>query len=295
MTRARLPLLLPLLAVAACQTQRRPLDGFDTQPPGSMLLDFSNPASNILEVWPIFDLPTTPQRRFIPRLNGQDVALMTSDEGFYDYYYLDLSGWTGGWGIGLTGVPPGTYTVELVDENGQSFGQTAPLLVPPRPGPTDLYPQDPAAILAHYSGHQATWIVDPSTQDADPTTDEITVTNLLDEDVAVQRCAVSNEKPTSCTSVGTVAPGADFLTVETLAALSVKDDHQALFIQRASDPSQFYQRDLLQGTGSLFFGGSCQIERILVHGIPSVSDPTNVTGFMEFAMSSCLGYASGGN
>ena len=37
MTRARLSLLLPLLAIAGCATERKPLTGFDKQPPGILL------------------------------------------------------------------------------------------------------------------------------------------------------------------------------------------------------------------------------------------------------------------
>ena len=70
-------------------------------------------------------------------------------------------------------------------------------------------------------------------------------------------------------------------------------DHQALFIQLASDASQSYQRDLVQGTGaSSTFGGSCQIERILVHGTRQIGSDSP-TGSTAFAMSSCYGYGTG--
>jgi hypothetical protein len=126
MTRLRLLLLLPLLAIAACQTERRPLTGYYTPPPGILLNQ--NEGLSLL-IWPIFDLPPEEQI-FQPRLNDQGTVIVTSDEGFYDYSTFDLSGWTGGWSNSLNGVPAGTYVVELVDDTGQSWGKSAPLPVP---------------------------------------------------------------------------------------------------------------------------------------------------------------------
>jgi hypothetical protein len=90
--------------------------------------------------------------------------------------------------------------------------------------------------------------------------------------------------------IGTVAPGADFLTVETMAA-STTGDHPAVVLHVASDASHDYQRDLVQQAG--MFGASCQIERILVHGRLAVysNSPDAFTGL---AMSSCYGSGSGG-
>ena len=292
--RARASLLLPLLAMAACQTQRKPLTGFDRPPPGSIVLDSSNQAAGTVDLWPIFDLPQT-QQVFLPRLNGQDAVSVTSDEGFYDYDRLYLQGWTGGFAEWLNGVPPGTYTLELDDSDGQSWGQSAPLLIPsPSPASSAAPAQFPAVIFTNFAGQTGSWTIDPTMQDADPATDEITVTNLVAEDVAVERCLLTAGSRTSCTSVGTVAPGADLSTVETLAAVDSTADHQVLFIHLASDASQSYQRDLIQTGGGLGFGGSCQIERILVHGILPVSSEIQ-TGTTEFAMSSCFGYGSGAN
>jgi hypothetical protein len=97
--------------------------------------------------------------------------------------------------------------------------------------------------------------------------------------------------PTSCTTVGTVSPGADLLTVETLATSS-SADYQALFVQLASDTSQSYERDLVQQESGTF-GASCQIERILVHGERPLPPGYSLTGYTGFAMSSCYGYAKG--
>jgi hypothetical protein len=286
MTRARPFLLLPLLlAVAACQTQRKPLTGFDTPPPGIIL----NGENRVL-LWPIFDLPQETQI-FRPRLNGQDAIVVTSDEGYYDYAKSYLQGWTGGWEQWLSGIPSGTYTVGLTDSAGQSWGQSAPLLISSGPGfstPSTTSPQIPAVLFTHFDGQAGAWTIDPTTQDSDPATDEITMTNLVDEAVVVERCLIAAAGRTSCTPVGTVAPGADLLTVETVASSSM-GDHQALFIHLASDASQSYQRDLVQGSGTS--GSGCQIERILVHGRRlSLSG-----GLTAFAMSSCYGYASGGS
>ena len=115
MTRLRPLLLLPLLAITACQTQRKPLTGYATPPPGILL---STTGSTLL-MWPIFDLPSE-QEIFQPRLNGQGTVIVTSNEGFYDYSKIYLAGWTGGFSEWLNGVPGGTYVVELVDDTGQA-------------------------------------------------------------------------------------------------------------------------------------------------------------------------------
>jgi hypothetical protein len=287
MTRLRPLLLLPLLAIAACDTQKKPLTGYDSPPPGILL----GATGAALQLWAIFDLPPELQV-FEPRLNGQGTVMLTSTfEGVYNYDYdtFPLMGWTGGSMEGLGWFPAGTYVVELVDENtGQSWGQSQPLPVPPS-DPSDLSAQLPTVMFAHFDDQVGSWYVDPTTQDSDPATDEITVTNLLHEDVVVQRCLMTAAGPSSCTSVGTVSAGADLLTVETLATSS-SADYQALFVQLASDASQSYERDLVQQKSGTF-GASCQIERILVHGTRTL--PPGQSSSPEFAMSSCYGYAKG--
>jgi len=290
MTPARASLLLSTaivpLAVAACQTVRKPLRGLDKPPPGSIVLD--DLAGGTVVMWPMFDLPQTEQV-FRSRLNGQDVVHVTSwEEGFYDYSEWSLLGWTGGRSGSLEKVKPDTYVVELVDSTGQSWGQSAPLAIPAVGAAGQL----PAVVFAHFAGKVAAWNIDPATQDADTATDEITVTNLVDADVVVERCLISSGQPSSCTSVGSVAAGADLLTVETMADVSSKDDHQALVIHLASDASQSYQRDLLQAGGNLNFGSTCQMERIVVHGTRRVDDYYGPTTGNAFAMSSCYGYQS---
>jgi hypothetical protein len=291
MTPARACLLLSTailpLAVAACQTVRKPLRGFDKVPPGSILLD-DDPGGTVM-MWPMFDAPQTEQM-FRPRLDGQHIAYLISEEGFYDIYQFPLRGWTGGWSSWIEGIEPGTHVVELVDTAGQIWGRSAPLAVAAGGTPPNFSGQVPAAVFAHFDGKVAAWNIDPATQDADTATDEITVTNLGDADVVVQRCLVSSGHPSSCTSVGTVSPGADLLTVERVMDVSSTDDHQALVIHLASDASQSYQRDLLPGALNFNFGSTCQLERIVVHGTRQVGYASNGTGF---AMSSCYGYQSG--
>ena len=279
-------LLLPLLAIAACETQKKPLTGYDSPPPGILLGE----TGAALQLWPILDLPPG-DKNIEPQLNGQGtVTLNSTSEGFFNYDYVSfpLKGWTGGSMEGLGWFPAGTYVVGLVDEDtGQSWGQSAPLPIPV----SDPSGQLPAVIFAHFDDQVGSWYVDPTTQDSDPATDEITVTNLLHEDVVVQRCLMTAAGPTSCTSVGTVSPGADLLTVETLAASS-SADYQALFVELASDTSQSYERDLVQQESGTF-GASCQIERIMVHGERPLPPGYGFNGYTGFAMSSCYGYASG--
>jgi hypothetical protein len=239
-------------------------------------------------IWPVFELPLEPQT-FRLRLNGRDAAYETSDEGFYDYVNWMMQGWTGGWDNRLAWIPPDTYVVEIVDGAGRSWGQSAPLDIPAGSGPYTPSGQHPGVVLTNFDGQTGSWNIDPATQDADPATDEITVTNLLGEDVVVERCTYADEERTSCTTVGTVAPQADLRTVETLAASS-KADYPGLFVHLASDAGQSYERELVQGSGN--FGSTCQVERILVHGTRSTPGYTP-TGTPTFAMSTCYGYRSG--
>jgi hypothetical protein len=183
--------------------------------------------------------------------------------------------------------------VELADSAGQIWGQSAPLAIPASGSPTDPSGQLLAVVFAHFDGKVASWNIDPATQDADTATDEITVTNMIDRDVVVERCLISSGRLGSCTSVGTVAAGADLLTVESVADFSSKDDgYQALVIHLASDANQSHRRDLLQGSGHFWFGTTCQVERIVVHGTRQVGY-LGQNGDTAFAMSSCYGYQSG--
>ena len=293
MTRARPYLLLPLLAitvlplaVAACATERKPIRGFDKPPPGSIVLD-GDPGGMVM-LWTLFDLPAEPLT-FRARLNGQDAAYETSDQGFYDYVNWMMGGWTGGWDNRLGWIPPDTYVVEFVDSAGRSWGKSAPLHIPAGDDPYNPSGQIPGVVFINFDGQTGSWNIDPATQDADAATDEITVTNLLAEDVVVERCTIADDERTSCTALGTVAPQADLRTVETLVASS-QGGHPGLFIHLASDAGQSYQRDLVEGGGR--FGSTCQIERILVHG--SRGTPVySPTGLTAFAMSTCYGYGSG--
>jgi hypothetical protein len=291
--RASLPLLLAIASAgAACETQKKPIRGFDKQPPGSILLDnLASSGTGSIILLPIFDLPLEPLQIFRARFNGQDAVISTSrEEGFYDYETLYLQGWTGGWPREIRGVPPGSYVVELVDGAGRSWGQSAPLTVFALANVFSPDVQLPGVVFANFDGKVASWNIDPALQDADPATDEITVTNMVDEDVVVKRCLIASGSPTACTPVGTVAPGADLHTVETVVGSSA-DDHHALLVLLASDASQAYQRDLDEESGN--FGPTfCQIERIIFHGKRSQdgSTPTRPTAV---AMSSCYGYQSG--
>ncbi len=72
-----------------------------------------------------------------------------------------------------SGIPPGAYIVELVDSAGQSWGQSAPLPIPAGDGdPYDPRAQIPAVVFTHFDGQVGSWTIDPTTQDADPATDE---------------------------------------------------------------------------------------------------------------------------
>ena len=293
MTPARTLLLstaILTLALAACQTVTKPIRGFDKPPPGSVVLD-SDPGGTVI-LWPMFDLPDT-KVVLRPRLDGQDIVHVT-DDGFYDYYQWPQQGWTGGWHPWLAGIEPGTHVVALVDGAGQTWGQSAPVPIAVGSIPGSGTGQVATLVFANFDGKVTSWFIDPTTQDSDITTDEITVTNMSAADVVVERCLISGGQRSSCTSVGTVAAGADLRTVETMAAAGVrsKDDHQALVIHPASDASQSYQRDLLQGGADFSYGTSCEVERIVVHAWRQVWS-YGVNNGVAVAMSSCFGYEGG--
>jgi hypothetical protein len=301
MTRARASLLL-LLAVAtvatvACETQKKPIRGFDKQPPGSILLDnLANGGTGAMSLWALFDVPLDQQPIFRARFNGQDAVISTSkEEGFYDYATLYVQGWTGAWPNEIRGVPPGSYVVEIVDGSGKSWGQSPPLTVFELANVYSPGVQIPVVVFVNLEGKVGSWTVDPLLQDADPATDEITVSNVVDEDVVVERCLIPSgtaAHPASCTPVGTVAPGADLHTVETVAGSST-DEHQALRIRLASDGSQAYLRELDEGSGNFGNASSlCQVERIIVHGKRSGDIGTSPDG-PSIAVSTCYGYQSG--
>jgi len=269
-----------LLALAACGTEKKPITGFDKQPPGTFLLDPSSSDASLetRALFTIFDETQT----FRVRLNGQELVRLTSppEEGFYDYVMVS---W--GWNLDtlIRGIPPGTYVVELADSTSV-WGQSAPLPIPASDG--SLVGELPTVLFTQ----AGTWTVDPATQDADPATDEITVTNLTKEDAIVQRCLIASGSRTACRDVGTVAPGADLTTVETLASVadsSPAGDHQALFIYLESDATESYQRDLVQLSRDV---GACEVERILVAGTPSTTSFPG--GAPRFAVSSCYGPGS---
>jgi hypothetical protein len=284
--------LLPLLAIAtlACATQKKPLTGFDKLPPGAITLD-ADPGGTVM-MWPMFDLPPTPQP-FRPRLDGQDLVWMTTEDGFYDYFTWTMQGWTGGWNSWLQGIEPGTHVLELVDGAGQLWGRSGPIAVAAGGTPSNPSGQIAAAIFTHFDGNVSALIVDPAAQDADTTTDEITVTNLFSADAVVERCPVSSDKLGDCTPVGTVAPGADLRTVEKVADVAAADDHQALVIRFATDASQSYRRDLRQGvqTPGFYFGSTCQVEQIVLHA-PRMTGYSPAGG-SAIGMSSCYGYLNG--
>ena len=123
-------LLLPLLAIAACETERKPLTGYDKPPPGILLGD----DGAALLLWPIFDLPPERQDHSSPGSTARRTVILTSTfEGFYNYDYVSfpLKGWTGGFGQGLGRFPAGTYVVELVDRHRPELGQVGAAAHPP--------------------------------------------------------------------------------------------------------------------------------------------------------------------
>jgi hypothetical protein len=284
MKRTHPSLLLPLLAIAACQTDKMPLTGFFTPPPGTIVVDQSGglvSGDSAINILPVFALEAP--RTFQVLFNGQK-AIASNGGGVYDYLNWQLQGWTATYANRAVGVPADTYAVEMMDDTGQNWGQSDPLTI--QPNNTGQGRQIPTVILANFGTQVGHWNIDPTTQDADPATTEITVTNLVGADVVVERCVIT-QAGRPCTTVGTVPPGADLVTVETIASDSTTGDRQALIIHLASDVNQSYERDLIQPASSV---GYCEVERILVHGPRALYNFTaNVTAF---ALSSCSGYSA---
>lgn len=263
----RVPALLPLLAlaVAACSTKSVPLFGFDTQPDGSLLLQGS--AGFHLEAVMELDTPRTFRFRF----NGMPgVIYPVGQPGPLDYLKTDVQEWVGGT-VGDAPVPPGTYVVEMVDTSGTSWGQTPPIAVSE---PLDAGSAVAVTIIfVHLDGRATTWVLDPSTQDSDPATIETTVSNLSPDDVPVKQCQLTGDggAPT-CTSLGTVAPGADLQTVETIATDTSPTGAPVLGIGP-------YQLPFRSPT-------LCPLERIVVTG----TRPLRNGNSTPFDFSSCDGF-----
>jgi len=267
----RKPTLLPLLslALAACGTENAPLVGYDKPPDGTLLLQGTAPLQieGLIDV----DAPQTFRLRF----NGlYGVIELSSGPGPYDYLKVDVQEWIAGT-MTYANLPAGTYVIELVDASGTSWGQTPPIDVQELNGAR----QPPIVVFVHLDGQMATWVLDPATADSDPTTMETTVTNLSHDSVTVQRCPPAGTAGGSqaCTSLGTIAPGADLHTVEMLAMETTTSSPTAATVSTLMVGS--YQR-LLVGA-PLYL--PCEIERIAVTGVRTLR--TGAT--TQYAFSAC--------
>jgi hypothetical protein len=271
----RTPALLPLLAlaIAACSTDNQPLIGFAKQPDNTLFLQGT--AGFQIEAVMQVDAPQTFRLRF----NGQYGvwAVATADDGTpgpWVYAEVDVQEWVAST-VARPMVPPGTYVVELVDASGTSWGETPPITVQhPAFGPA----QPATIIFVHLDGLAATWVLDPTTADSDPATMDTTVTNLSHEDVTVQRCppGVAAVGPT-CTSLGTVAAGADLHTLETVTL-----DTTATQMTRTSPDATLFVGSYERALETAPFS-DCQIERIVVTGTRTLREGTTT----NFAMSAC--------
>jgi hypothetical protein len=283
-------LLLPLLAVAAC-TDRMPVMGFFTPPDGSLVLQGNG--FIFIKLILGFDGPPLTFRVRFNDMEGVVTNAPPQSTGEKVYNYLEfprLQQWTAGVSA-FQEIPLGTYVVELVDDTGRSWGKSDPLPVHLPPAGSGPYPEVATVLFVHFDAQAGTWTVDPTTQDADPMTSEITVTNLTDGDVAVDRC-VGPRTGRTCTPVGTVAPGADLHTVQTntpppttMPVDPSAADASALVIHAAARATPFYERSLVYANGIF---NACEVERIIVHGARELTDDKGVVlGKTAFATSSC--------
>jgi hypothetical protein len=267
MKRNRVLALLPLfsLVAVACSTKNVPLVGFDKQPDGTLLLQ----GSAILNVQAVISVDTPEVFRL--RFNGKYgvtawAAGPGGSAGPFEYLEIPVDEWMSGI-LAYTQVPPDTYVVELVDAAGNVWGVTPPLDVQ-----SASIGQPVTAIFVHLDGRDTTWVIDPATQDADPTTLETTVSNLSAADVVVQHCQSAGTRPgteTGCSALGTIAPGSDFDTVETLTMALSTTMLPALVI----GPFQRTLSSVIQ----------CQIDRIVVTGTRTLRNGATTS----FAVSTC--------
>jgi hypothetical protein len=208
----------------------------------------------------------------------------------YDYLQFLLPQWTPGYTL-QESLPPGTYTVELVDDAGQSWGKSDPLTVVESNG--DPYAETAAVVFVHVDAQAGTWNIDPTTQDSDPMTAEITVTNLTAGDVAVDRCLSASGGGRTCTPVATVAPGADLRTVETMVTTTLDrttaGTGSALVMHPAGSATPSYERPLVGQSGYI---SSCEVDRVIVHGARPLMTDGNGQSIANdpFATSSCTYY-----
>ncbi len=260
-------LLLPLLplALAACSTKNVPLVGYNQPPDGTLPLDGDVPLT--IEAAMELDMPHTFRFRFNGRYGVQQVVT----GGSWVYLEADVEEWAGG-SIAYGLIPAGVYTVEMVDESGTTWAQTPPITIQQLSGTSG----PGAVIFVHLDGVQETWIVDQAAQDADPATLEATISNLSGVDAPVARCQLAGGfagagSPQDCTSLGTVAPGADFQTIQTLTTDTTPTTFPILSVGS-------FQESLVRPG----YGG-CQIDRIVVTGTRTLRDGSQ-TGY---AFSAC--------
>jgi hypothetical protein len=262
-----LALLLPL-ALTACSTKNVPLVGYDQPPDGTLPLDGDAPLS--IEAAMELDMPHTFRFRF----NGKYGVQRVATGGSWVYLEAEVKEWVAG-SIAYGLAPSGVYTVEMIDESGTTWGQSSPITVQKTGSFRGL-----TIIFVHLDGVQKTWVLDQSTRDADPATLEVTISNLSSADVPVARCQIDSRTggapgPQDCTSLGTVAPGADLQTIEMLTT-----DTMATFAPILSVGST------LESLASSGFAGNCQVDRIVVTGVRTLRDGSST----PYAFSACQGF-----
>ena len=199
--RASLPLLLlgiTTLAAAACATERKPTHRVRPSAAGvDRARQRRRGRRGSLMLWPMFDLPIDPpQQIFRPRLGGQDAVVVTSQEGFYDYSSCSFRVGRRAGTAGSRGSLPAPTSWSWWMPPARAGASRRRWRLSAGPIIYTAALQIPAVIFAHFDGKVASWNVDPALQDSDTATDEITVTNMADEDVVVERCmVVSGNRP----------------------------------------------------------------------------------------------------
>jgi len=127
--------------------------------------------------------------------------------------------------------------------------------------------------------------VDPTTQDSDAMSAEISVVNAFDQPVDVERCHFDGSAST-CASISTIAPGHEIQTVQALTPFSTTE----------SDELRVHP----SGTVGMFAGWrltlydnlpiQCPIAVVVATGETPTFDPQTgaPAGTIPFATSSCL-------
>jgi len=231
------------------------------------------------------------------RLNGKYAVIALSDTDFA-YYETTPQPIEGGYlewlGMG-TAFPTGSVVAELVDRSGNVVATSTAGTVSPSSDFEHALYDATSVVFVGTLDHVSSRTINPFPRDNDPTTDQITVMNVIDREVTVETCEKSVAS-TQCSLVGTLQPGAELsLTASIFAAPPATSDPNVkdhiLRVRPSDATSDFANGRLLYYDRILNteFAG-CQVEELFALGsqktlTADTHEPAGLTGFGE---TSCI-------